>query len=466
MGNVLVSSVRGPRPLATGRSTTRGHGVAPATYGSRRVPTVARVPLEDRGRVLAMAAFATDPHGCAGPPPITDTCAGVPCLVPARAVLAGLLGFAAWWGIAVPEPTTRGQGEPRESPEVQARSATRPASYVLHWSAPPGCPEAEVIRELVAAAAGELEGGLGILEVEAIVEPRDGTFGLVLETTYFERHDVRTVESPDCSDLAGSVALVIAIALDPNLRSEATEPSPPPTSIPDPSAPAKPHASAPERPPAQSRPASEATKRSPGRGAASRHGGATTPSPTSRSRPRAAPEAWVVRAAAQFEYGRLPPFGGGTELAVGVAWPRWRLEAYGSYLWPRRRLDPQGTGGLYQFGAAGVRACWRPWAGTVEFPLCLGVEGGGVHVESRGLEPRTRLRGRWLAPTAAAGVVVGHGRVYFWSLLEAAPLILGSRFSVGDQVVFAPEPVAARLLAGLELRFAIESGGRGQGTER
>lgn len=360
-----------------------------------------------------------------------------------QAVLAGFLGLAAWWGMAIPEPAAQVQTEDR--------NATRPASYLLHWSAPPECPDAEVIRGIVVSAVGELEGGLGVLDVEATVEQRDSTFALVLETTHFERHDVRTIESPRCMDLAESVALVVAIALNPSLG-----PEEPPASTgaehfalaPEPPEPPERNSTQPQPVP---RPVPEPSE--------------PPPKSSAASRPRAAaPHELILRVAAQFEYGRLPPWGGGAEIGVGVAWPRWRLEAYGSYLWPRRSAGPQGTGGLYQFGAAGLRACRRLWAGKVEFPLCLGIEGGGLQVESRGIEPQARIRGRWLAPTAAAGVAVGRGRVFFWSLLEAAPVVLGSRFSVGGDVVFEPEPVAARLLAGLELRFAIESWGRGHGA--
>jgi hypothetical protein len=302
------------------------------------------------------------------------------------------------------------------------------------------------IREQVAALVPEPRGGEGVLYVEATVEPRDGAFVLGLRTRFFDRHDQREVRARACDELAEAVALVVAISLDPSLAATSpagpearttgeAEPSEAEPGVPEPVPPDPLRSPTPPAP----RPEPPATDARPRPG---------------RSRP---PSTWMVRLAPKLELGTLPAFGGGLDLAVGVLWRWWRLELHGAHSWPRRALGPGGSAGRFQLGTVGVRGCGRPRVGRVELPVCLGLDGGALRVDSEGLRPAATLHGPWLVQSLGVGLAAGGTRVGFWTLVEGSATLVWSRITVGEETIFRQFPVSARMLAGIELFFAIES---------
>jgi len=320
-----------------------------------------------------------------------------------------------------------------------------PARWELAWVAPPTCPDAAVIREQVAALVPQLGEGDGVLYVDAKVEPRGDAFVLTLRTAFLERHDEREVRARACGELAEAVALVVAISLDPSLAASSPavpepEPTPTPTPTPTPADPLGPPSTL--ATPLELPTTSEVSLR--------------TEAPPQRRKPRP-PNAWMLRLAPKLEVGTLPAFGGGLELAAGVLWRWWRLELHGSHSWPRRAPGPGESAGRFQLGAVGVRGCGRPRAGRVELPVCVGLDGGALRVDSEGLAPAKTLHAPWLAPSLGVGLAAGGTRVGFWALAEGSATAVWSRIRVGEETIFRQFPVSARVLAGLELVFAIES---------
>lgn len=350
---------------------------------------------------------------------------------------AALLGLVVAWAAtepAVPPPPT-------------------PASWELEWAAPPTCPSAAAIREQVAALVPEASRGEGVLYVHATIEPRDEGFVLSLRTDFAGRHDEREVRARACSELAEAVTLVVAFSLDPALavtKPPVFEPSTTVPDVPEPEA----------GPPPSPQPPSLAPRATPVAA-----GLAATPlEPSLRgdappeSRPSRLPSAWMLRLAPKLEVGTLPALGGGLELAVGMLWRWWRLELHGSHSWPRRAPGPGESAGRFQLGAIGVRGCGRPRVGrVVELPVCLGLQGGALRVDSEGLRPATTVHGPWLVQSLGVGLAAGGTRVGFWTLLEGSATLVWSRVLVGEETVFRPFPVSARWLAGVEIAFAIES---------
>lgn len=165
----------------------------------------------------------------------------------------------------------------------------------------------------------------------------------------------------------------------------------------------------------------------------------------------------MLRLAPKLEVGTLPAFGGGLELAVGLAWRRLRLELHGSHSWPRQAQGPGPSAARFQLGVVGARACGRPRAGPVELPVCLGLDGGALRADSLGLRPATTVHGPWLAPSLGVGLAAGGSRVGVWTLVEGSATVVWSRILVGEETIFRPFPVSARWLAGLEIAFAIQS---------
>jgi hypothetical protein len=334
-----------------------------------------------------------------------------------------------------------------EPPAVPSPEPPKPATWELQWDAPRECPADTAIAEQIAALVPSPTGGEGVLVVDARVEPRDGGYLLTLRTEFLDRHDEREVRAPACDELAEAVALVVAISLDPSLElagGAVPEPEPAPEPEPTPSDTGVPtdvgDRSTPDR----------ATIRAlalPRKDAPERRG------PRARS-----PDAWHVRLGPQLEIGTLPPFGGGIDLAVGLAW-RWvRLEIHGAWLWPRRASGPSSSGGIFQLGLAGARGCARPRAGRVELPVCVGLDAGAVRVDGVNLDPARTVHGPWLSPNVGVGLSVGGARVAFFTLLEASAAVVRPRILVGEDTFFRSSVVAGRWLAGLELRFAAKTG--------
>lgn len=353
---------------------------------------------------------------------------------------AALLGLALAWAAtepAVPPPPT-------------------PARWELEWEAPSGCPDAAAIREQVAALVPKPGEGEGVLYVDAAIAPRGDAFVLTLRTDFAGRHDEREVRAPVCGELAEAVALVVAISLDPALAVASPRVTDPPASVPDVPAPESEPGPSPSPQPIPPQPTATSDAADPR---------ATPSAPTLRadappqgSTRSRSPNAWMLRLAPKLEVGTLPAFGGGLELAVGVQWRWWRLELHGSHAWPRRAPGPGGSAGRFQLGAVGVRGCGRPRVGrVVELPVCVGLDGGALRVDSEGLRPATTVHGPWLVQSLGVGLAAGGTRVGFWTLIEGSATLVWSRILVGEETIFRAFPVSARWLAGLEIMFAIES---------
>jgi hypothetical protein len=334
-------------------------------------------------------------------------------------VVGGVVATAAWGLSLVLEP-------------VGVPPPLKPASYELEWSAPGSCPDAETIRKRIAALVPTPEGGDGVMFVHAVVEPTSTGFALVLDTEYLGSRRTRRLEARKCLDLGESTALVIAVALEPAIEGsddahgrDQAVPEAAPVGYDDTTL---------ELSPAPT---------------------IAAPAPARQTRPKASATDVLMRAAIMLEGGSMPRVGGGNAMAVGVLWKRFRLELTGAYLWPRR--DPSARG-LYQLGSVGGRGCVRLFGGSTEFPICIGVEGGILRVESRGLDPRKTLHPPWIAPLLGAGVGYRGRRVGFWSMAELFVTARGSKFVVGSDRVFRTLPVSMRFLGGVEVFFSLAPG--------
>lgn len=326
------------------------------------------------------------------------------------------------------------------SPASPVEPIAHPAAYALDWSAPEGCPTAEAIEARVTALVGEPDGGEGTMLVEGRVTATDGTYALTLRTRFAGHEDSRSMEATRCGALGESAALVVAIALDPSF---------------DPTAPTAPTAEAPEGP----------LVPKPMRHERSERATATVVRPTEhteqRDRPEPEPEiestsadeapaitAWV---APGVEYGALPGAAVHTELGAGALWRRAAVELAGAYTWPQRGRD-----GLYQQGAVAAHGCARLWAGAVEFPLCLGVAGGALRIDSRGLREQRVAHGPWAGPSARVAVRVATPRVWLRLAGDVVVPIVRARVLVGEDAVFEARPASARLTAAVGFFFTID----------
>ncbi|MBX7084487.1 MAG: hypothetical protein K1X88_35095 [Nannocystaceae bacterium] len=314
----------------------------------------------------------------------------------------------------------------------------------LRWDAPAGCPDSATVRSAVEqqlgrAIAAPLGDGLTVTLRAAAGD--DGRWRA--ELTVVSREGTATRELPDASDCAAAVeaaALVIAIAIDPQLGGLVPAPEPEPEPEPEP---------APEPAPLPDDPtvATPTPRTDPG----------VAPAPARR--PRRIDVALGV--APVLSLGDLPTVGGHGRVWLALALPRLLLEATGSF----GGGVPIVRGGAtvtMQAGGASVRACARlvprPW---LEVLPCGGVAAGVTLARTQGLRAGLSRDDAWAAFVLAPGLWLGQSpradrRVRAGARLglELGVPVPRRDYTVSGARVFRVAAVTGALVAGLELRFA------------
>ncbi len=337
------------------------------------------------------------------------------------------------------------------SSPVSAEPPAPPAAdYALTWDAPAQCPDrAEIERRISALTAGR-EDGEGTLVVDAVVSSTDTGFALAITTTLRGETGRREVSSSTCESLADTLALVVAVSLDPAVDGRsgpAPDPEPavadPPTDG-DETLPPPPEAGGPD-------PIAEAATleitREP-----TPHTSAPTETSTRGSRSVPGP-GMLLRLGLGPEIGALPGVSAAIRVGVGLAWTHARVLAVGTYLTPRRTVGPDDATARYQQGMAALIGCGRLVREAWSVPLCAGVEAGGLRAVGLGGGASGRALGPWLGPLGRVGVARELATGALWLDAEAVGRGVGTRVSVDEDLVFRPSAVSLRVLAGFEISW-------------
>lgn len=356
--------------------------------------------------------------------------------------------FAALLSIQVPEP---------------------PAGPAIRWDAPSGCPDRGALERAIAGRLGRVPGPAE-LELDGKIV-RGGQHRLDLRLSVDGHTQARTLHARSCAALVDAAALLAALAVDPAATALAgAAPGDVDSAldalVADPDDPGGDPLAAAEAPelPAQADLPVDADDAS------------TDPSPPA-SPPDAAPAALVesplapppapprgpggfLRLAGGLEVGAVPDLTAGFALAGGLLWKRARLELHGVYLAPQTAARGDSAVRVDLFAAA-VHGCGRLRRGRFEFPLCGGLELGGLRADARGPGARsaTALWGAGLL--SAAAVWRFHPRLGLsltaQGLARFAAASLELRGPGPAVTLFEPAPVSFRLLLGLEIRFGDPS---------
>lgn len=307
--------------------------------------------------------------------------------------------------------------------------------YALSWDAPAQCPSVEQVRarvdELLVAAPAEGEA----IDADVQVVASEAGFVARLRLRSGEREGLRELGDPDCLELAEALALIVALAVDPELMSREpiadAEPEEQPEPIeeqpdpideqPDPIGDAQP----PEPPTTSLR----------GFGLALRGGGAFAV---------IAPASARVQLSAS-SFGRL-----------------WRAELGVSTTIPQA-IDI----GRFSITTAELRGCFVPERRAVEFPLCLGVDAGAMTGVGRGGNGR-RATAPWLAASPGVGVswVLLQDRLALDLRADALLPIVRPAFASDEGRLLLRAGFGAQVLAGLEVRFGGSSAVTGRRSLR
>jgi len=422
------------------------------------------------------------------------------CVRPGAIVAAAATGVAALLAAGAP---------------ARAASASD-ARLTVEWSAPAGCPDgarvrAEIERLLRRPLA---EASLDPLHVRAsVARDRKGLWHMHLETRSRAGSGERSLEGATCEGVARATALIIALAIDPDLMAApaaaeaeatggaagaaATAATVAPPEEAD-AAVAAADASAAAAAAALAAEIEEAGAGVSGGGAADGSDGlAAGAGPGSGAGPGAAAgaRAAAARAAALLDeaplpetptladrarrsrrgeprlilrtitggdLASLPGLAAGVGLAVGVLVAPLRFEL--AAVWwtpqtaavPARYPDPAASG-VFGLETGSARACWSPSVEIVfELPVCLGMEAGHMHGHAEPAFDTGPWQALWVAGVAGAGVA--------WIPLEWLAILLSADavfalerpyYTVGnfEAPLFRPARVSGRSFLGVEVRF-------------
>jgi hypothetical protein len=255
-----------------------------------------------------------------------------------------------------------------------------PDGVPIDWIAPAGCPARGAVVSEVEGLLGEVDwsahAGLGA-RVE--VTRRGGEW--VVSVVTAEPEGTRRVVGATCEEVAAAAALIVAMAIDPELGA-GPEPEPDRSAHPERSA-------------------------SPG-DARSRREPEPEPEPVAVAAAAVSvPIEWSVGAGGGVEVGALPGVGGGVGATVAVSRGRWRAEVGGAYYFARTESladfpELQGELSLW-YGVA--RVCRR----VVGFDACSGAELGQVRGQAMGFTGAEADAELWLAPVVGIGREVALG---------------------------------------------------------
>jgi hypothetical protein len=344
----------------------------------------------------------------------------------------------------------------------EAHEALREDAPVVDiaWEAPPECGSRAEFVERIEALLGRPLGQVGDPDLEVVGRIATEATGLLLVLEFrqpVERE--RELRASSCAELQDAAAVVLAVTIDPLVplaetptrppeAEPATEPEPEPEPAPEPALEPTP---APE-------PALEPTP------------APSPPAPTSR---RTKSEIGLaLRISGGIEYRALPSIAGGPALALAVWRGALRVELVGAWwLTGTSHVDTApDVGATLSLGWVAPRVCGVARAGRVAFPLCVGVELGGMRAAAFGTaDARTRTLA-WIAPEfgGAARVELSRSLALWIGVDGAIPLVRQVFTIAGLGEIHRTPPFVFQVLLGLEIRLdagrATDSRVGGQGV--
>lgn len=318
-----------------------------------------------------------------------------------------------------------------------APAAERPSALELTWTSPAGCPVTnDVITRIDALLAPRTTRDFEVpLRARAVItQTNPDAFELALDTQQSDQHFARTLRASTCVELADAAALVLALALDPDLAARRGE-GVAPDAEPDPD------------PGSESNPASDPDP-DPGSdpGADSEPGPnpSAAPVPAPRNPPRviilthrkAAPS-WHLAVTAALDLGTTSSVALGPSASLSFSSRAFELALDALWLPPRRSnipADPTKGGDLQLFALA-PRVCFVPLQRRFAAGVCGTFEAG-------------QLSGRGF------GTANDSSRATWWA--AAGPALFGRYFALP----FFGITTRVELLAPLQdIEFTLENVG-------
>ncbi len=317
----------------------------------------------------------------------------------------------------------------------------------LEWAAPDDCPSAEAVREDIERLLGRPLGAVNDPPLNAtaeIIEQSNG-WQLRLKVTAGDSGvREREITGERCEDLAQATATIIALAIDPNLRTEL--PQSESDSQPAATKTAEPTAVDPRDTPAAEPPAEPPPP----------------PQPTARPARPASPPAvetraeWEVGIAALLDGFSLPSPAPGVRLNAGVERRPLRFEAFALHLFDRRTTVDGGGVGVFSLTAGGLRGCFVHHTSDFELGPCLSSELGVLRGRSEKVSSPDSGTALWWGIGAGAGASWRASSSWALELgAEAVLPLLGGHFVIRgvEGKVHEPPTATVRGFLGATYQF-------------
>jgi hypothetical protein len=330
------------------------------------------------------------------------------------------------------------------SAEAQETLAVDTPPVTLEWKANPECSDAPHVLSQVARILGEGSGARRQVTVRAGLGVKEGgawLVNLVVEADGASRQ--RNFEAESCQAVVDAVALILAIAIDPQVAMRVV------ASVAEPAVPTVP-AVAPATAPATATPPAPVT--APPRPT-------PTSTPTSRTTGRL-PLDFVVGASFAADAGSLPSVGAGLNLALGAQVGSLRFELDGSYWGPQTAdATPPPGGAKFQLGSGNARAAYLWSLGDFSLGPLLDVGLEGMSAQGQNGTQHNLTPTVFWASLGAGGLFTYRPVAPF-----ALRLVLEGEFPLphpsfivqdpGSKVqVYTVSQVVARALVGAEIKF-------------
>jgi hypothetical protein len=319
-----------------------------------------------------------------------------------------------------------------------ADSGADPVS--LEWVAPSECPSAAEVRaelERLLGGPPRLPGGTKLV-ARASVRHED-LWRVVLQTGTAPDERWRSLEADTCQGLADAVALILALAIDPNAVAEHRADPPRAPSQTD-THPAPANARQPLAPPVRS-------------------SGATEPS---RAPERASPRGrvhWLVGPAAAAQIGMLPEPSVALGAEVGAEYDRFELGLAGqSSVGPASAAirSPARAGGRFRFRSASLVGCFLPVGGWLRAGLCADFDFGIMKGRAFGVTRSATQTVPWFA-VGAGGLLQWRPGSHLSVPLRVDALVPTSRprfvITHVEGQVFRTAVVSGRVTLGVDFRY-------------
>jgi hypothetical protein len=308
-------------------------------------------------------------------------------------------------------------------------------SVQIEWEAPPECPNAQDIQAHAERLLGQPLGAARAQRVvaRAVVRRNEaGNWELRLSLTSNERVSEDTLIAKQCLALGDATALKVALAVDPvataravalaagNAESSGNSAAPKPAPVPE-----------------------------------LRAGPSQVPETDATSSPT--PASLGVRLTSGAGLGVLPSVAGGAALALWLQQSAWRAElgAYGFWGGDAHYQRMPAVGARLQLFSAVARGCPILRGGTLEFPICFGLELGVMRGEGYGVERTDSAHSWWGAVAVGPALKAPVSEIFsLWFEADGAFAFLRPGFNVRNLgSLYSAGPGSVRVWAGGEIRF-------------